>query len=83
MEERIQMAEMCLREKTLQTYLHLRSNERATKKVKRSINEARGKGKRISSLSAPQEPCCICVLVHSGKPGQSEPVLLREQQADL
>lgn len=77
------MAEMCPREETSQTYLHLRSNEHATKKVKRSIKEARGKGKRISSLSAPQEPRCVCVLVHCGKPGQPELVLLREQQADL
>ena len=44
------MAEMCLREENFQMYLHMRSCERATRKVKRSINKARGKGKRISCL---------------------------------
>lgn len=49
-------------------YLHVRSHERATKKVKRSINEARGKGRRFSSLSAP-------LAFHPGKPGQPDGAL--------
>jgi len=55
MEEGIQMAEKCLREENIQTYLHMRNHERATKKVRRSINKARGKGRRISSPTAPWE----------------------------
>lgn len=78
MEEGIQeMAEKCLREERFQMYLHMRSHEHATKKVKRSINKARGKGKRISCLSAPRESCLhFSVPVHSGKRGQPERVPL-------
>lgn len=62
------MAEKCLRVENFQMYLHVRSHERATKKVKRSINEARGKGRRFSSLSAPPA-------FHPGKPGQPDGAL--------
>lgn len=74
MEEGIQeMAEKCLRE-NFQMYLHMRSCERPTKKVKRSgINKARGKGKRISCLSAPHKfRLHFNVPVHASKPGQPE-----------
>lgn len=58
MEEGIQeMAEKYLREENFQMYLRMRSCEYATKKVKRNINQTRGKGKTISSLSGPLESC--------------------------
>lgn len=62
------MAEKCLREEKFQMYLHVRSHERATQKFKRSINEAGGKGRRVSSLSAP-------LAFHPGKPGQPDGAL--------
>lgn len=78
MEEGIQeMAEKCPREENFQMYLHMRSHERATKKVKESINKARGKGKRISCLAARGESCLrFSVPVHSSNPGQPERALL-------
>lgn len=76
MEKGIQeTAEKCLRE-NFHIYLHKRHREHATKEVKRSINKAKGKGKRISSLSAPWESClCFRTWVCSGKPRQPEKAL--------
>lgn len=80
MEKGIQeMAEKCLRE-NFHIYLHKRHREHAIKEVKKSTNKTRGKGKRISSLSAPWESClCFSASVRSGKPGWPERALLQQQ----